>query len=431
MNDLMVDQIPNWEKFKIKDVVNFIVDNRGKNPPRYSDDGIPVIDNFQITGKRSVDLNESKRFIDEEIFKSFIRKHIQKNDLLITLVGNGYGNVALAPEELSVIIQNTIGLRCKSNCLNEYLFYFLSLNKRLIEDLDRGAAQPSVKVSDLLNIKLLIPELDYQNIIVSILRTYDDLIEINGRRIQLLEQMAQLLYREWFVEFRFPGYEKCKFIDSELGKIPEGWRLATLNDTLSALESGRRPAGGIDDKENGVVSVGAENIIGLGKYDYSADKFVSEDFYNSMRSGHVNSGDVLLYKDGAQIGRKSMFRDEFPHKICSINEHVFILRTNDLLTQNYLYFWLDLPNITDMIINSNSNAAQPGINQQDIFRLPILIPDPNTLIEFEKLVDPMIELLFNLAKSNNNLNVTRDMLLPKLMSGEIDVSKLDIKGLEN
>lgn len=117
----------------------------------------------------------------------------------------------------------------------------------------------------------------------------------------------------------------------------------------------------------------------------------------------------------------------FHKKKCCINEHVFILRSNDFITQNYLYFWLDLANITQAIINSNSNSAQPGINQNDVKRIPILIPNKNVLNKFEELVEPMIELLFNLTLGNRRLVKIRDLFLPKLMSGEIDVSKLDIK----
>src|SRR5205823_2036197 len=144
-----------------------------------------------------------------------------------------------------------------------------------------------------------------------------------------------------------------------------GWGVRTLGDVLSVLEAGSRPKGGIDPSERGIPSIGAENISGLGQYDYAKEKFVSQAFFEKMKQGHVESGDVLLYKDGAHIGRKAMFRDGFPHAVCSVNEHVFILRANRrYCSQNYLYFWLDQPDMTQNIRNLNANAAQPGINQQ-------------------------------------------------------------------
>ena len=117
-----------------------------------------------------------------------------------------------------------------------------------------------------------------------------------------------------------------------------------------------------------------------------------------MLRGHIKNKDVLLYKDGAQIGRKSMFREGFPHEICCINEHVFILRTNELCTQNYLYFWLDQPEITQKIRNLNANAAQPGINQAGVKGLPILLPLKSLIDDFENISEPLLAELFNLAK---------------------------------
>jgi len=189
-------------------------------------------------------------------------------------------------------------------------------------------------------------------------------------------------------------------VDSELGKIPEGWEVLQLGEVLESIESGSRPKGGIDPDERGVPSIGAENVLGLGRCDFGKEKYVTEDFYESMRKGEIKSGDVLLYKDGAKLGRKSMFRDRFPHEVCCINEHVFILRTNSRCSQNYLYFYLDRPDITEEVINLNANAAQPGINQAGVKNLPILLPPKNFIRLFDEKVYPIIGMLFNLAKKN-------------------------------
>jgi len=274
--------------------------------------------------------------------------------------------------------------------------------------------------------KIIWRPLPAQQKISFILSAYDDLIENNLRRIQILEEIGKKIYREWFVNFRFPGCEKVKFVHSELGKIPEGWEVLQLAEVLGSIESGSRPKGGIDPEERGVPSIGAENVLGLGLYDFAKEKYVSEDFYESMGKGKIQSGDVLLYKDGAKIGRKSMFRDGFPHEVCCINEHVFILRTNSKCSQNYLYFYLDRPDIMEKIINLNANAAQPGINQAGVKSLPILLPPKNLIRLFDEKVDPIIGMLFNLAKKNQILRKKRDLLLPKLISGELDVSGVDI-----
>ena len=308
-----------------------------------------------------------------------------------------------------------------------FIKYYIDLIKLRMQNVSRGTTQDNLSVDKLLTFEFLVPPLPTQRKIASILSTYDDLIENNSRRIKILEEMAQNLYREWFVKFRFPGHEKARMVDSALGKVPEGWDVTTLDSVLSILESGSRPKGGIDPSMRDVPSIGAENIFGLGKYDFSKEKFVSREFFEKMKRGHINNCDVLLYKDGAKIGRKSMFRDNFPHSECCINEHVFILRTNEKCDQAYLFFWLDQPDITAGIINLNANAAQPGINQKGVKGLTILLPDRKFLDLFDEFVELLLAKLFNLAKKNQVLRRTRDLLLPKLISGELDVSDLDIK----
>lgn len=325
--------------------------------------------------------------------------------------------------------QRTYVIRTLDNkkLINRYLFYALHPKLDLLKSISTGAATKFLTLTILKALDIELPSLKAQRKIASILSAYDDLIENNNRRIKILEEMAQTIYKEWFVNFRFPGHEKVRMVKSELGMIPEGWEVRKLGDVLSEIESGSRPKGGIDPSERGIPSIGAENIIGLGRYDYTKEKYISHEFYEGMWRGRVKSKDVLLYKDGAQIGRKSMFRDGFPHETCCINEHVFILRMNERCTQNYLYFWLDQPEMTQKIKNLNANAAQPGINQTGVKGLPILLPAKFLIDAFENIAEPLLAELFNLAKKNNLLRKTRDILLPKLISGEIDVEKLDIK----
>lgn len=397
--------------------------------PNYCDDGFPMVRVTDIK-KGFLDLSETKK-VDRRTYEEFISRYKPKpGDILLSRVGT-YGNSCYVNRaEEFCLGQNTVCIT--PNRMKVYPFYLYScLNspflKHQMDALVGGASQPTISLKNISNLNIPFPDIDIQQRIAAILSAYDDLIENNLRRIKILEEMAQSIYREWFVKFRFPGHQKVKMVDSPLGKIPEGWEVGTLDDVLATLESGSRPKGGIDPEARGVPSIGAENIIGLGQYDYTKEKFVTREFFNNMKRGYIQSGDVLLYKDGAQIGRKSMFRDGFPHAECCINEHVFILRTNRRCGQNYLFFWLDQPEMTQNIINLNANAAQPGINQSGVRSLPILLP-PTPLLEIaEQFLEPILGLLFSNAKRNNILRQTRDLLLPKLISGELDVSGLDIK----
>jgi len=234
--------------------------------------------------------------------------------------------------------------------------------------------------------------------------------------------MARALYREWFVHFRFPGHEKLPRVASPLGEIPQGWVATTLGAHLAALESGKRPKGGIREEAEGVPSIGAENINGIGRHEFASEKLVPRAFFEQMRKGVIRDRDVAIYKDGAYIGKSSYFRDGFPHAECCVNEHVFLLRGEGVrLKQNFLYIWLQEPDTVQAIRSKNANAAQPGINQQTLGGLKLVLPDEKAAAHFDRLVEPLLAEIINLAKQIQNLRRTRDLLLPRLLSGQVDV----------
>ncbi|MFH1717993.1 MAG: restriction endonuclease subunit S [Planctomycetota bacterium] len=308
--------------------------------------------------------------------------------------------------------------------LLQYLYHFGFMDKYHTQHTGVSRFQWTVFAE---NEPLPLPPLPTQRNIAAILSAYDDLIENNLRRIKILEEMAQNLYREWFVKFRYPGHQHARFTDSPLSRIPEGWEVATLEDHLVALESGKRPKGGAKDLAFGVPSVGAENVFGIGRHKYQSEKYVSREFFEGMRKGVVKDGDIALYKDGAYIGRSAYFRDSFPHAQFCVNEHVFLLRTTGKrLTQNMLYLWLQEPATVSAIRATNANAAQPGINQPGVNGLSLIVPPLDIAERFDKLAEPSLALIVSLAKRNETLRHTRDLLLPRLISGEVDVSELDI-----
>jgi len=305
-----------------------------------------------------------------------------------------------------------------------FIKYYIDTIKLQMQIVSRGTTQDNLSLDKLLTFDFRVPPLPLQRRIAVILSAFDDLIENNQRRIKILEEMARALYREWFVQFRFPGHEKVRKVPSPLGLIHQDWDATTLREQLVALESGKRPKGGIQDVSEGIPSIGAENIDGIGRHDFGNEKFVPREFFEKMNKGVVQNRDVAIYKDGAYIGKSSYFRDGFPHAECCVNEHVFLLRVNGIrLTQNALYLWLQEPDTVHAIRATNANAAQPGINQQSVSGLTLVVPDSNTAENFDSIVEPMLAEIINLAKRNQILRRTRDLLLPKFLSGELDVSK--------
>lgn len=306
--------------------------------------------------------------------------------------------------------------------LNENLYdpyyLFLYLNALDLSGYDSGASIPSMTSKTYYSLNVELPEKKLQAKVANIIRAYDNLIENNNKRIKLLEQMAENLYKEWFVRFRFPEYETVEFE----GKSPKCWNQLRLDQFGIQLESGARPKGGINSSiDDGVPSLGAESVKGLAEFDYSDVKLIPEEFYRKLKRGKNRGNHILIYKDGAYIGKVTLFKYGFPFERFAINEHVFFMNSIRAEYQNYLYFTLKQTSYFTLMQNLNRNAAQPGLSQLDINRIKIIEPDQVTVISFNDIIEPILKKVFQLAKKNHLLIKQRDMLLPRLMSGKLEV----------
>jgi type I restriction enzyme S subunit len=312
----------------------------------------------------------------------------------------------------------------------EYLYYHLLTRRDEIRRLASGGTRtPILNKSRFEALVIPIPSLGAQGHIVAVLGGIDDLIENNRRRVTVLERMARAIHQEWFVRFRYPGHEDVPLTDSSLGAIPTGWNVRDLDAVIAMLESGSRPRGGVGDLAEGVPSIGAENVKGLGRHDFSKEKYISREFFDGMSRGIVESGDVLLYKDGAYIGRTSYVGRGYPHQECAVNEHVFRIRGTSELPQGFLYFALSSADNQERLRGLNSNAAQPGISQRKLRELQLVVPPSALTDRFEAVAEPMLSEALDLAGAVHRLAQLRELLLPKLVTGQIDVSHLDLDAL--
>lgn len=416
--------------YKFKDIGKVVT---GKTPPTSQLDLYGDVCSFitpsDIPSFEERYLLKTERGLSEKGLKKMQTILLPEDSIGVVCIGSTIGKICLTKEvcitnqQLNSIIVN----RDKFNPM--YIYYairnYIPKIKAITGGTGSGKSILNKTSFEELEIKLH-NEKNIQDKIAKVLSNYDDLIENNNKRIKILEEMAQKIYKEWFVDFKFPGHETATFKQTELGEIPSDWEISTLENVLSCIESGSRPKGGINPNDNEIPSIGAENILGLGKYDYSKEKYISNDFYEKMKKGKIKDLDVLLYKDGAQLGRKSIFGEDFPHSKCCINEHVFILRTNQKCSPYYLYFTLDTIQNTERIKQLNTNAAQPGINQEQVKGLTILLPKKEYIEKFDNIVKSMVSEIFKLCIKNQTLKQTRDLLLPRLISGEIDVENLNI-----
>ena len=309
-------------------------------------------------------------------------------------------------------------IACVANQNNDthFLSYLLSTLK--LGRFSGQSAQPGLSAKFLSNLVVKVPDLFTQQEIAGILSSLDAKIETNNKLNEKLEEMAQSIFKSWFVDFE--PFKDQPFHETELGMIPEGWEVCYLGDFINEIETGKREKGGAINY--GIPSIGAEKIERISYYDFSSEKYISWDFYNNLKKGKIKDCDVLLYKDGAYTGKSTMFIDNFPYKECAINEHVFILRTNKKRYQSFLYLFLNQKKIKELIHSlASSKAAQPGLNQKEISSVMFIKPSEDILNNFENMIFPLLKHIVHNLKENQRLASLRDTLLPRLMSGEIKV----------
>ena len=388
--------------------------------PKEAGDGPVFLGIKNITDDGALDLSEIRHVSEEEYPRWTRRVTPQAGDVVFTYEATLH-RYAVVPDGFRGCLGRRVALvrpdpdQVDSRYL---LYFFLSRGWRQVieSNVITGATVDRVPLERFPSFPAALPQLRIQQQIAEILSAYDDLIENNQRRMALLEEAARQLYREWFVRLHFPGHEHTRITNG----VPEEWCQSRFEQVLAALESGGRPRGGAKT-DHGIPSIGAENVLGIGRYDYSKEKFVPEEYYEKMTCGVIRNRDLVLYKDGANIGRTSYFGDGFPHLKCAVNEHVFILRAHPSVGQSFLYFWLTRDENRQAIENLNANTAQPGISQGKLKGLKVLLPPEWLTRAFNEAVEALVKQIFTLAVMSRKLSATRNLLLPRLMSGEIAV----------
>lgn len=267
-----------------------------------------------------------------------------------------------------------------------------------------AGAVPGVNRNHLHALEVLIPPLPIQQRIAGILSAYDELIENSQRRIKILEAMARALYREWFVHFRFPGFESVSRVPSPLGDIPQGWEVKRLDEISDNFDRLRRPLSKMQRAE----IQGEYPYYGAAKiFDYIND-FIFEGEY------------LLMAEDGSVITTERTPVLQLVNEKFWPNNHTHVLRGRLPFSTHFLYLGLSDVDVSPYI----TGAAQPKITQENMNRIPFLCGPRKLHEEFNALVEPIIRQSQILQRQIQNLRRTRDLLLPRLLSGQIDVKAI-------
>ncbi|WP_295449993.1 restriction endonuclease subunit S [uncultured Thiodictyon sp.] len=388
----------------------------------YVDEGVPVIRGNNLAAEAAFHDNDFV-FVSESKAEQLHSNTAYPGDLVFTQRGT-LGQVGLIPTEPRfqryIISQSQMKLTVAPNIADSrFVYYFFRQPKTIQKIINHATSSgvPHINLGTLKSFAIRLPDVQYQRQIAKILSGYDYLIENNRRRMALLEDAARQLYKEWFVRLRFPGYEHTSIIDD----LPEGWREEPLGRVTTKLGSGFTPRGG----ESIYLSEGVPLIRSMNVYDdaflENGLAFVGEDHADALSGVTVESRDILLNITGASVARCCMAPERFlPARV---NQHVMIIRVDPAKAD---------PFFVHKAINSDERKrqllsyAQKGstreaLTKEMVARFAITLPTNALMRQFGDFAAELFQQRENLALQNQKLRTARDLLLPRLMSGELAV----------
>ena len=299
-----------------------------------------------------------------------------------------------------------------------FVKFYIDTIKLIMQNASKGTTQDNLSVDKLLTFDILTPPLPTQHKIAAILSAYDDLIENNTRRIAILEEMAQSLYREWFVQFRFPGHEKKRMVESALGMIPEGWEVVKVSAAVYI------------DPPTRLTKEGEKPFVPMGSLSIGSMLIDNVEYRTGNSGSKFKNGDTLFARITPCIenGKTGYVQFLPSDEVVAFGSTEFIVLRSRTLCPEYIYLMARSNEFRDNAIKSMSGATGRQRVQTACFdKFLIAQPDSAILAKFTEQVSPIFRSIHILSQKNTNLRHTRDLLLPKLISGEVDVEKLDIE----
>lgn len=395
-------------RYTIGQLAEIIDGDRGKNYPKQNEfypQGYCLFLNTGNVTKEGL-IFEENQFIMKEKDEALRKGKLKRGDIVYTTrgtVGNaGYYNSSV-PYENVRINSGMVILRSNEEIVDSRFLYQILKSeyyRPYFKQYCTGSAQPQLPIKNFSQIYLNVPDIKTQHRIADILSVYDNLIENNQKQIKLLEEAAQRLYKEWFVDLHFPGHENTKIVDG----VPEGWNEKTLSQVANVI-MGQSPKSEFYNSEK----KGLPFHQGVGSYGV---RFVMDDIYSTSYT-RIAEPNSILFSVRAPVGRLNITKNKvvIGRGLAAINQ------TDGC--QSYLYYLLKNKFFKDNIVGNGSIFA--SVSKDELLNQKFLIPERNLMMQFEKIVSQMDKQIENLDSKNKKLMEARDRLLPKLMSGEVEV----------
>ena len=378
--------------------------HRPRNDPKLFGGKYPFIQTADVKNVNFYISNFSSTYNEEGLAQS---KLWPAGTLCITIAANIADTGILAipacfPDSIMGFVAN------EKIADTRFVKYCFDVLQKECKQISQGTAQDNLSWEKLSTIKFLVPPLSVQQRIASILSAYDDLIENNQKQIKLLEEAAQRLYKEWFVDLRFPGHEGVKVVDG----VPEGWKKVRLDEVTSVLKRGISPK----YDENGEFTVINQKCIRENIVDYSESRKQSKKYAEELQ---LQESDTVICSTGiGTLGRVGQIYNVYQNS--TFDSHVTLVRANNLIAKQFLFWSLKLLQPYLMSLGKGSTNQQE-LYKSDLTACLLLLPEEYIMNAFERQAQELHDIIAVKTKQISSLREARDRLLPKLMSGEIEV----------
>ena len=405
-------------RYTIGQLAEIIDGDRGKNYPKQDEfypQGYCLFLNTGNVTKEGL-IFEENQFIMKEKDEALRKGKLKRGDIVYTTrgtVGNaGYYNSSV-PYENVRINSGMVILRSNGEIVDaRFLYQILKSEyyRPYFKQYCTGSAQPQLPIKNVSQIYLNVPDIKTQHRIADILSVYDDLIENNQKQIKLLEEAAQRFYKEWFVDLRFPGHENTKIVDG----VPEGWQYEKLGDLVKTTSGGTPSRRKSEYYVNGNIRWIKTKELN-DRFIFETEEHITEDAVKNSSAKVLPEGALIVAMYGATIGKIGITAAEMA---CNQACCAFI-SFDDMISKEYLYCWL-MDN-REYLVSQGKGAAQSNLSQEMIRNFSLLCPDKKVIKNFTEIVTTMLENKRVLENKILMLSKARDDLLPKLMSGEVEV----------
>ncbi|MBR6986426.1 MAG: restriction endonuclease subunit S [Ruminococcus sp.] len=391
-----------WETVKLSDISASIQTGpfgSQLHQSDYSEQGTPVIMPKDLLNGHISELSIAR--VSQNHVDRLSRHKVEVGDILYSRRGD-VGRCAFATEKEQ-------GWLCGTGCLRvtidtekavpKFIFYQLQKPETVgwVEKHAVGATMLNLNTSILSDVPIEVPCLDIQKRIVDILSAYDNFIENNQKQIKLLEEAAQRLYKEWFVDLRFPGHENVKIVDG----VPEGWSESIIGEIVCYYDKKRKPLSAM------------QRSVFQGEYRYYGAAGILDHVKEYLFDGTY----LLFGEDGTVITSDGYPVLQYVSGKFWVNNHAHVLTGKEPISTEFLYMMFKNMGISDVV----TGVAQPKISQARLSNKKVIIPTDSLIINYQNTVKPIFDMILNIENQIQYATEARDRLLPKLMSGEIEV----------